>query len=192
MSKELTEYEKKFVKAICEYSQQSYLCTSKEQISRDDPDKREKLHSLHEARNKTQEIINALGNMVNSFGFDCTAVLEEIKKDKNGYTNLVALSYEWVEVLGSGTINTDERNQKSVELCKEIWERLDHQYGVDITADELAPYYCELEQAVRGMHRTLMQTSTNMFTKVLRETDKVVNKYLTEKYGEKDIRLPMI
>lgn len=197
MDREFTASEKAFIEKICSYDSpakgyEGFFVTDLHSIDRDDPERREKISAYHYYEKKTSELIDSLDLMVNTFSPNNRSVIDEIKKDKVGYANLVELAYEWVDTVSKLPENTtDDRNIGAWRLCNALSFRMEEEYGRVGKADG-DKYFANLDNCVRRMHKTLMQSATSLFTSVLKETDKVANKYLSEKYGEKDVRLPMI
>lgn len=197
MNRELTANEKAFIEKICTYDSpakgyEGFFVTDLRSIDRDDPERREKISAYHYYENKTKEIIDSLDLMVNTFSPNNRSVIDEIKKDKVGYANLVELAYEWVDAVGKmPETMADERNIRAWRMCNALSFRMDEEYG-RVGKPDGDKYFANLGNCISRMHKTLMQSATTLLANVLKETDKVANKYLSEEYGDKDVRLPMI
>lgn len=189
--RELSESEKKFVEAICSYPSPAVednplFVTDLRMISREDPDRREKLDSYHRLKDATREVINSLSNAVNcGGGYKGLEVIEAVKQDKAGYANLVELAYEWVEVISkTDDSSIDARNEQSTKDLREIAALLTDEYG---RIGNETRYFACLEESVRGMHRTLKQSASAMLCNVLAEVEKVVEKHNVERKNEMHI-----
>jgi hypothetical protein len=196
--RELNEYEQAFVDAICEYKppiiDYSIIALSNsEELSgklksiKDEEQRKE----INRAEKDTKDIISCLETAVNNFSVNIEGMISAIKNDKKGYENLISLSYEWVGVWNEAPAwRTDGRNEISTRLCKEIASVIITHDG----SDEIlkSTYFPSLNAAITGMHRTLIQTSTNLFLNVLKKEDRSVNNLLKKQYGDKEIELPLI
>lgn len=193
---ELSKHELEFIDVVKSYPSpavkpQELFITDSSQISRDDEKelRRAKIKSFHTNKDATKELIHKLDLAMNNSSANIGGMADAIKQDKDAYANLVQLGYEWVKVWDKAEEwHTDPRNERSTELCKDIADALRNDRGY-ITNDQ---WYADLESAVFSMHRTLVQQATSLFERVLADADKTVEKTVTEKYGYKDISLPMI
>ena len=63
------------------------------------------------------QLINDLELAVNSYSVNYNAIIETMKDSKEGYSNLIQLSYEWIEFWSdTDERNTDPRNEASTRL----------------------------------------------------------------------------
>ncbi len=169
MRNELREYEKAFVDTMVSY-----------RVSADEGNYTEGLGQL----------INALELAVNSYSVNYDAIIEAIKESKEGYSNLIQLSYEWIEFWSdTNENNTDPRNAASTRLCRTLAARIRESFG---EIGNGTHWYTGLDRYVLSMHKTLIQSATTLFVRVLADTNSVVKDYVIMKYGTKDFRLPMI
>lgn len=184
---ELSEREQKFVENICKYRYSSVNDLSA--ISKTDPERSAKFNLFLKGKSDTENLIRSLENAVNSFGLNTRGIIEAIKRDKDGYTKLIQLAYEWVDIWNNAEEHmTDPRNQASTKICKKIAEALISHDGY-VVENHL---FVGLRDCVLTMHKTLIQSATNIFATVLKDEHRSVKRVLEESYGEKDVRLPMI
>lgn len=196
MSRELNDVEEAFVKAISEYEtpavkDSGYFITSLKEIDVDDPERKDKLAALRYSQRQTWDIIKKLESAVNNFSVDLNGMVEAVKANgQAAYTNLVQLSYEWVDMWDKAEEwRTDPRNEASTKLCKELAQ------VVRDTNDGKVfdrAYYADLDKVSCDMHKTLVQTATKMLAGVLRDNDKSVKKVMEDKGMDKNVYLPMI
>ncbi len=186
----MNNYEKDFVKKICDYESpakgyEGFFIIDIKDIDKDDPDKKEKLTAYRKYRNATAEIVNALSIAMNSYNVKEREIIDAIKQDPAGYANLQVFCYQWIEMWANAPDwRTDGRNELSTKLCKEIYSCCK-----DSIPD--TRYYADFENATTCFHRTIAQITTNLIVTAVRETNNRIDDYLKTKYGER-LRLPMI
>lgn len=182
----MRDCKEEFIEALSQHDPDANVNLSN--VPMDDPNRAEIFDSYDKTQRQTKEIISALGGVVNSFGIDYDGIISSVKENTAAYDALVQLSYEWIELWNAkGQRHTDERNVASTRLCCEIAEAINKHDGFITDHHEFA----SLETSVFRMHKTLVQSATNLFVKVLEEENRSVKAFLNERYCGK-VRLPMI
>ena len=152
----------------------------------------EQLKVYEPSKENTKALINTLSNAVNNFCFKQDEIIEEAKKDPVAYENLIELSYEWVKLWNEADeYCTDGRNEMSTKLCKEFGAALSEKDGYICNEEK----FQDLREPVLRMHRTLVQSSSNIFLNVLYKERPEVQELMEKKYSidrNKDFELPMI
>ncbi len=134
---------------------------------------------------KVKEIISALEDMVNSDSFSSKPVIETIKNDGKGMSNLVQFCYEWVNYWdNAGDSKTDDRNADSTELCKAIAGALKEKHGC-VTETE----FFNISMPMAGMHRELVQNATSLVASTLSAYDETVKEVIKSAFEKGDIHM---
>ena len=158
-------YQKSFIASLAEYG------------NGDDP------------KEETERLIDALSVITNTFTFEPEEIIKMAEENPKAKANLIQLSYEWIEFWDKAPdYRTDGRNELSTKICKKIAAALKEEYGQVAETGE----FVGLDREIGGLHKTLVQTATNLFTRVLSENDKAVKDLFEKEYGVKTPDLPLI
>jgi len=153
-------------------------------------------YSFTEQSDFNRELIRSLESEVNYFGYKPSDTLEKIKEAGGlAEMNLENLAAEWVSIWSKNGY-TDDRNEDSVNMCRKIAEIYNEKTGkYPYRFERGERLYPHLEDCAYSMHKTLMQSASNLFVKVLRDKDPLVRNVTNKEWGiddTKDVRFPMI
>lgn len=185
---ELSKHEQEFVNAIVDYKPPKYKrkIISRKNTDINSPDFHEMAKVYCRAKEDTADIIPILSRAVNSYTVNFEGIIEAIKENRQGYTNLVRFAYAWVNVwYNAEEWRTDGRNEVSTKICKEIANAIERESTDNLLENG---YFPQLDKATLNMHKTSVQTATNIFLRVLYSKNKaaknVIEKYFPNKNGK--------
>lgn len=142
------------------------------------------------AEEDTRELVSSLAWTVNSYSISFDEIIEAIKTSRKGYTNLVRLAYAWVEALSNADETwVDDRNKASVWACRSIANEIRNSSTSKLLKNG---YFPELGRAVLNMHKTNVQSATNLLLRVLYSKDSTARKILNERFPNGKIYFRMI
>jgi len=136
------------------------------------------------AYNQNKELIGELETAVNTFSFHPEEIMLKASSEKV-YDKLKDFCYKWVKVWAnkSQPYNTDDRNRISTEIMKDLGPYV---------PDGKGEGFKDIENNIFTMHRTLIQTASNLVIKVLCEDNKDIKAYIDKRYDGAFRRLPLI
>lgn len=142
------------------------------------------------AEEDTRELVSTLALTVNSYSISFDEIIEAVKANKRGYTNLVRLAYSWVEALSNADETwIDDRNKASVWTCRSIANEIRNSSTSELLKNG---YFPELDRAVLNMHKTNVQSATNLLLRVLYMKDNIARKILNERFPNGKVYFSMI
>ena len=189
---QMNEDEMELVKAIIEYKPPKFKRSiiSRKNTDVDSPDFHDKAKVFCRAVEDVKDIIPKLSLAMNSYSTNFDGIIEAVRENKQGYANLVRLSYAWVDMWSNADeTRTDGRNEMSTKLCKEIASAIESKDTDNLLKNG---YFTRLDEATLNMHKTSVQSATNLFMRVLFIKDSAARKVLKRKFPDGKVRLRMI
>lgn len=187
----MIENEQDFVNAIINYKPPFYKHSIVNRNKEYGASDIKKAFSVYRrAEEDTRELVSTLALTVNSYSISFDEIIETIKANKRGYTNLVRFAYLWVEALSNADETwIDDRNKASVWTCRSIANEIRNSSTSELLKNG---YFPELDRAVLNMHKTNVQSATNLLLRVLYMKDNIARKILNERFPNGNIYFSMI
>lgn len=184
----MIEKEQNLVNAIINYKPPFYKhsIVTRKSIDYNSPESKGQKAALWRAEEDTRELVSTLAWAVNSYSISFDEIIEAVKTSRKGYTNLVRLAYSWIDMLSkSDDTWVDDRNRASVLISFKIAREIRNSRTSELLQNG---YFPELSRAVLNMHKTSVQSATNLFLRVLYSKNKaaknVIEKYFPNKNGK--------
>lgn len=188
----MIEKEQDLVNAIINYKPPYYKrsIVVRNNIDYNSPDSKGQKAALWRAEEDTKKLVSILAWAVNSYSISFDEIIEATKISRKGYTNLVRLAYSWVEALSNADKTwIDDRNKASVWTCRSIANEIRNSSTSELLKNG---YFPELDRAVLNMHKTNVQSATNLFLRVLNEKDSAAKRVIKDQFPNGTIYLRMI
>lgn len=188
----MIEKEQDLVNAIINYKPPYYKrsIVVRNNIDYNSPDSKGQKAALWRAEEDTKKLVSMLAWAVNSYSISFDEIIEATKISRKGYTNLVRLAYSWIETLSCVDETwIDDRNRASIMISFKIVREIRNSKTSELLKNG---YFPELNNAILHMHKTNVQSATNLFLRVLNEKDNAARKILKERFPNGKIYLPMI
>lgn len=168
--------------------------------------------------NRLERDVNVLGFNPEKIYDEFHVHIDEINKRNRplayryAENRLFILALHWINFWGTAEKNKvygkfyagiDGRNEIACEICKEICQRDDFKKILNFYTEPLnfdsqgdyleEAYKCFIEKS-NIMHKTNMQTATGLMIYALTRNEEAddIKKYLSEKYGDKYYKIPLI
>lgn len=188
----MNEKERNFVNAIINYKPPFYKrsIVTRKNIDYNSPESKEQKAALWRAEEDTRELVSTLAWAVNSYSISFDEIIEAVKTSRKGYTNLDRLAYSWIDMLSNADDTwVDDRNRASAVISRKISNEIRNSKTSELLKNG---YFPELDRAVLNMHKTSVQSATNLFLRVLNEKDNAAKRIIKEEFPSGYIRLRMI
>lgn len=188
----MNEKEQDFVNAIISYKPPFYKhsIVIGNNIDRNSPDSGGQRAALWRAEADTSELVSALARAVNSYSISFDEIIEAVKASRKGYTNLVRFAYSWIDVLSSADETwIDDRCRASTVISRKIANEITNGKTSILLKNG---YFPKLDKTILNMHKTSVQSATNLFLRVLNEKDSAAKRVIKERFPNGTIYLRMI